>query len=108
LLDRMEFIRLSGYTRNEKDHIAVRYLVPKQLKVNGIKEGELAIAELHSRHRGYYTREAGVRSLSARFQDLRKAVKALLLKKQRTKLTVTSRQIWKKYLGVRVSVLASR
>jgi ATP-dependent Lon protease len=102
LLDRMEVIRLSGYTEDEKINIAERYLVPKQLKVNGIKEGELAIAESAVRDIvRYYTREAGVRSLEREISKIcRKAVKALLLKKQRTKISVTSRNL-EKYLGVR-------
>jgi len=102
LLDRMEVIRLSGYTEDEKVNIAVRYLVPKQLKVNGIKEGELAIAESALRDIvRYYTREAGVRSLEREVSKIcRKAVKALLLKKQSTKITVTSRNL-EKYLGVK-------
>ena len=102
LLDRMEVIRLSGYTEDEKINIAMRYLVPKQLKVNGIKDGELAIAESALRDIvRYYTRESGVRSLEREISKIcRKAVKALLLKKQSTKLSVTSRNL-EKYLGVR-------
>jgi ATP-dependent Lon protease len=102
LLDRMEVIRLSGYTEDEKVNIAVRYLAPKQLKVNGIKEGELAIAESAIRDIvRYYTREAGVRSLERELSKIcRKAVKALLLKKQTRKILVTSRNL-EKYLGVR-------
>jgi ATP-dependent Lon protease len=102
LLDRMEVIRLSGYTEDEKINIAERYLVPKQLKVNGIKEGELAIAESAIRDIvRYYTREAGVRSLEREISKVcRKAVKALLLKKQASKISVTSRNL-EKYLGVR-------
>jgi ATP-dependent Lon protease len=102
LLDRMEVIRLSGYTEDEKINIAVRYLVPKQLKVNGIKDGELAIAESAIRDIvRYYTREAGVRSLEREVSKIcRKAVKALLLKKQKSKISVTSRNL-EKYLGVR-------
>src|SRR3569833_148923 len=102
LLDRMEVIRLSGYTEDEKINIAERYLVPKQLKVNGIKEGELVIAESAIRDLvRYYTREAGVRSLEREISTVcRKAVKALLLKKQSSKISVTSRNL-EKYLGVR-------
>ncbi|MHB1353990.1 MAG: endopeptidase La [Thiobacillus sp.] len=102
LLDRMEVIRLSGYTEDEKINIAERYLVPKQLKVNGIKDVELSIAESAIRDIvRYYTREAGVRSLEREISKVcRKAVKALLLKRQSTKIAVTSRNL-EKYLGVR-------
>jgi ATP-dependent Lon protease len=102
LLDRMEVIRLSGYTEDEKVSIAERYLAPKQLKVNGIKDGELAIAESAIRDIvRYYTREAGVRSLERELSKIcRKAVKALLLRKQKTRIMVTSRNL-EKYLGVR-------
>ncbi|MDZ7583305.1 MAG: endopeptidase La, partial [Thiobacillus sp.] len=102
LLDRMEVIRLSGYTEDEKINIAMRYLAPKQLKVNGIKESELVIAESAIRDIvRYYTREAGVRSLEREISKIcRKAVKALLLKKQSTRISVTSRNL-EKYLGVR-------
>ncbi len=102
LLDRMEVIRLSGYTEDEKINIAERYLVPKQLKVNGIKDSELSVAESALRDIvRYYTREAGVRSLEREISKIcRKAVKALLLKKQKTKVIVTSRNL-EKYLGVR-------
>ena len=82
LLDRMEVIRLSGYTEDEKINIALRYLVPKQLKNNGIKEEELLIEESAVRDIvRYYTREAGVRSLEREISKIcRKVVKALLLK----------------------------
>ncbi|SUA21681.1 ATP-dependent Lon protease [Neisseria gonorrhoeae] len=64
LLDRMEIIRLSGYTEDEKINIAMQYLVPKQMKRNGVKEGELVVEESAVRDIiRYYTREAGVRSL---------------------------------------------
>jgi len=82
LLDRMEVIRLSGYTEDEKINIATRYLIPKQLKNNGIKEDELRIEESAVRDIvRYYTREAGVRSLEREISKIcRKVVKALLLK----------------------------
>jgi ATP-dependent Lon protease len=82
LLDRMEVIRLSGYTEDEKVNIATRYLIPKQLKNNGIKEEELRIEESAVRDIvRYYTREAGVRSLEREISKIcRKVVKALLLK----------------------------
>ncbi len=102
LLDRMEVIRLSGYTEDEKVSIAERYLVTKQMKANGLKESEFQIAESALRDVvRYYTREAGVRSLDRDISKIcRKAVKSLLLKKHKGKLTVTSRNL-EKYLGVR-------
>ncbi len=102
LLDRMEVIRLSGYTEDEKINIAQRYLVQKQMKANGLKDSEFAIAESALRDLvRYYTREAGVRSLDREISKIcRKAVKQLLLKKQKSKLSVTSRNL-DKYVGVR-------
>ena len=82
LLDRMEVIRLSGYTEDEKVNIAQRYLLPKQKKNNGLKEGEIDLAEAAIRDIiRYYTREAGVRSLEREISKIcRKVVKMLLLK----------------------------
>ncbi len=102
LLDRMEVIRLSGYTEDEKINIAHRYLVPKQMKANGLKDTEFAIADSALRDIvRYYTREAGVRSLDREISKIcRKAVKSLLLKAHKGKLSVTSRNL-DKYLGVR-------
>jgi ATP-dependent Lon protease len=105
LLDRMEVIRLPGYTEDEKRNIARRYLVPKQIKQNGLKERELKISD------GavldivrYYTREAGVRNLERELAKIsRKAVKHLLLDKadkQDGAIAVTPRNL-DKYLGVR-------
>ncbi|VVD65818.1 ATP-dependent protease La [Pandoraea pneumonica] len=83
LLDRMEVIRLSGYTEDEKVNIAQRYLLPKQKKNNGLKEGEIDLTEAAIRDIiRYYTREAGVRSLEREISKIcRKVVKMLLLKK---------------------------
>lgn len=102
LLDRMEVIRLSGYTEDEKTSIAQRYLLPKQIKNNGLKEGEISVAESAIRDIiRYYTREAGVRSLEREISKIcRKVVKMLLLKKQDRKITVNSKNI-DKFLGVR-------
>ncbi len=81
LLDRMEVIRIAGYTEEEKINIALRYLIPKQVKNNGLKEGEIEIGE--SAVRGiirYYTREAGVRNLERDIAKIcRKVVKSLVL-----------------------------
>ncbi|GAA4028165.1 endopeptidase La [Actimicrobium antarcticum] len=102
LLDRMEVIRLSGYTEDEKTSIAQRYLLPKQIKNNGLLEGEISIAESAIRDIiRYYTREAGVRALEREISKIcRKVVKMLLLKKQEKKVAVTGKNI-DKFLGVR-------
>ncbi|MFZ6772923.1 endopeptidase La [Undibacterium sp. SXout7W] len=102
LLDRMEVIRLSGYTEDEKTSIAQRYLLPKQIKNNGLKDGEITVAESAIRDIiRYYTREAGVRSLEREISKIcRKVVKMLLLKKNEKKATVNSKNL-DKYLGVR-------
>ena len=102
LLDRMEVIRLSGYTEDEKVNIAMRYLVSKQRKNNGLKESEISISDSAVRDIvRYYTREAGVRSLEREISKIfRKVAKELLLGKKRTKITVTAKNL-EKYLGVR-------
>ena len=102
LLDRMEVIRLSGYTEDEKTSIAQRYLLPKQIKNNGLKEDEITVAESALRDIiRYYTREAGVRSLEREVSKIcRKVVKMLLLKKTEKKIAVTSKNL-DKFLGVR-------
>jgi len=102
LLDRMEVIRLSGYTEDEKVHIALRFLLPKQLKANGIKRDELSITEDALRDIvRYYTREAGVRSLERDISKIcRKVVKSLVLRKRNSKIIVNAKNL-DKYLGVR-------
>ncbi len=102
LLDRMEVIRLSGYTEDEKTNIAVRYLLPKQLKNNGIKDGEMEVREDAVRDIvRYYTREAGVRSLERELSKIcRKVVKGLLLKKLTPTVVVTAENL-SEFLGVR-------
>ncbi len=102
LLDRMEVLRLSGYTEDEKLNIATRYLLPKQMKNHGLKENELAISEAALRDvTRYYTREAGVRSMEREISKIcRKVVKALLLKDKQKKITVSARNLGK-YLDVR-------
>ena len=81
LLDRMEIIRLSGYTEDEKINIAMQYLVPKQMKRNGMKEGELVVEESAVRDIiRYYTREAGVvRSIARLPKICRKVVMQITL-----------------------------
>ncbi|KUM05082.1 endopeptidase La [Chromobacterium subtsugae] len=103
LLDRMEIIRLSGYTEDEKVNIALKYLLPKQMEANGVREGELAVQESAIRDIvRYYTREAGVRSLDREVAKIcRKVVTGALLKPGKTgKVTVSAKNL-DKYLGVR-------
>jgi ATP-dependent Lon protease len=102
LLDRMEVIRLAGYTEDEKVNIALRYLLPKQMKNNGLKETELAVSEAALRDIvRYYTREAGVRSLEREVAKIcRKAVTSHTLKKAKGKISVTPKNL-DKFLGVR-------
>jgi len=103
LLDRMEVINVSSYTEDEKVNIATRYLIPKAVKNNGLKEGELNISESAIRDiLRYYTREAGVRGLDREISKIcRKVVKALLTESAKGgKVAVTSRNL-DKYLGVR-------
>ncbi|GAB4204001.1 MAG: endopeptidase La [Tibeticola sp.] len=102
LLDRMEVIRLSGYTEDEKVNIATRYLAPKQMKNNGVRDGELNITEDAVRDIvRYYTREAGVRSLEREISKIcRKVVKALQLKARTAPVTVSAENL-DEFLGVR-------
>ncbi len=102
LLDRMEVIRLSGYTEDEKANIATKYLLPKQLANNGVREGELQVSEEAVRDIvRYYTREAGVRSLERELSKIcRKVVKGLQLKKMVAPVEVTSDNL-NEFLGVR-------
>ena len=102
LLDRMEVIRLSGYTEDEKVNIAKRYLLPKQITNNGLKEGELEVKDDALRDIvRYYTREAGVRSLERELSKIcRKVVKGLQLQKLKPKVIVKAANLHD-YLGVR-------
>ena len=102
LLDRMEVIRLAGYTEDEKIHIAMRYLVPKQIKNSGLAAKEIQISELAVRDIiRYYTREAGVRSLEREIAKIcRKVVKALAVKPSSKRVNVTPKNL-EDYLGVR-------
>ena len=105
LLDRMEVIRISGYTEDEKVNIAQRYLIPKQIKANGLKEEEISISEEVVRDIiRYYTREAGVRGLEREISKIcRKVVKQLLLNKasEANNLVSVSSDNLEQYLGVR-------
>ncbi len=102
LLDRMEVIRISGYTEDEKVNIAAKYLIPKQLKRNGLKIDEISISEATVREIiRYYTREAGVRNLEREIANLcRKVVKQLLLKPAAKRAVVRPAGL-EKLLGVK-------
>ena len=102
LLDRMEVIRIPGYTEDEKLNIARNYLIPKQLRENGLKPDELAISDSAVRDVvRYYTREAGVRNLERELAKIfRKVVKNLLLKPKNRQTHIVPKSV-QKYLGVR-------
>jgi ATP-dependent Lon protease len=102
LLDRMEVIRLSGYTEDEKINIAIRYLVPKQMKNHGLEEGEVAFSEATIRDIvRFYTREAGVRNVEREIAKIcRKVVKQKVSKKTESKTRITPKSL-QKYLGVK-------
>jgi ATP-dependent Lon protease len=101
LLDRMEIIRIPGYTEDEKVEIAKRHLIPKQCQAHGLKKAEWTITDDALRDLiRYYTREAGVRNLEREVANLtRKAIKDILMKKL-SKVAVTRRNL-EKYAGVR-------
>jgi ATP-dependent Lon protease len=101
LMDRMEVIRLPGYTEDEKVEIAQRHLLPKQVKEHGLKKGEWSISEDALRDIiRYYTREAGVRNLEREIANLaRKSIKEILMKN--LKKIVISRRNLEKFAGVR-------
>ncbi|MBU6492673.1 MAG: endopeptidase La [Burkholderiales bacterium] len=103
LLDRMEVIRLAGYTEDEKVSIAQRYLLPKQKKNNGLKDGEIEVTESAIRDIiRYYTREAGVRSLEREISKIcRKVVKMLLLKQTDKPMVTVEADNLDAFLGVR-------
>ena len=101
LLDRMEVIRLSGYTEDEKVQIAIKHLIPKQVKKHGLKDEEWSISEAGIRELiRHYTKESGVRNLEREIANLaRKAIKDILMEETDT-IKVTRRNI-EKYLGVK-------
>lgn len=101
LMDRMEIIRLGGYTEDEKIQIVRQHLIDKQVKMAGLKKGELTISDLAIRDLiRYYTREAGVRSLEREVANLcRKAIKEILMR-GKTKVSVTPGNL-EKYAGIR-------
>jgi len=102
LLDRMEVIRIPGYTEDEKINIAMRYLLPKQIESNGLKSSEISVSQHAIRDIvRYYTREAGVRNLEREISKIcRKVVKELVLHEKGKKISITPRNL-EKYLGVK-------
>ena len=102
LLDRMEVIRLAGYTEDEKINIATRFLIPKQIENNGLKSSEIDISESVVRDIvRFYTREAGVRGLEREISKIcRKVVKGLLLKPRKTRVSIKETNL-DDYLGVK-------
>ena len=103
LLDRMEIIRLSGYTEDEKVEIAKRHLILKQIEKHGLKKGEWSISESGLRDLvRYYTRESGVRNLERELANLaRKAIKEILVFKKKGKTVNVTRRNLSKWLGVK-------
>ncbi len=102
LLDRMEVIRIPGYTEDEKLNIAKRYLLPKQMEQHGLKDHEISITEMVLMDIiRYYTRESGVRNLEREIAKIcRKSVKKLALEKGKTRITTTTKNL-ESFLGVR-------
>jgi ATP-dependent Lon protease len=103
LLDRMEVIRLSGYTEDEKIEIAKRHLIPKQIEKHGLKKGEWSISDSGLRDLvRYYTRESGVRNMERELANLaRKAIKEILISKKKDKTVGVTRRNLGKWLGVK-------
>ncbi len=103
LLDRMEIIRIAGYTEDEKIEIAERHLLPKAIEENGLKKGEFSISADALRDMvRYYTREAGVRNLEREIASLaRKSVKEIMISGGKTKAVAVTRRNLEKYAGVK-------
>lgn len=99
LLDRMEVIEISSYTENEKEHIAREHLIPKQMKINGLKEKQLAVTEeaVKAIISGY-TREAGVRNLERRFGEICRKAARMILQDQRENVEVKKENL-EEFLG---------
>lgn len=99
LLDRMEVIEISSYTENEKEHIAREHLIPKQMKINGLKEKQLAVTEeaVKAIISGY-TREAGVRNLERRFGEICRKAARMILQEQRENVEVNKENL-EEFLG---------
>ncbi len=101
LLDRMEVIQISGYTEEEKLNIAVRYLLPKQLKAHGLKKSNLSIDEQGVRDIiNYYTRESGVRNLEREIATVCRKVAAKIVMNSSKQVKITSKNL-EKYLGIK-------
>ena len=102
LLDRMEVIRISGYTEDEKVRIAQKYLIPKQIENAGLKQEEIKIAEAAIRDIiRFYSREAGVRNLEREIATICRKVVRNILQKPATKSAAVTQKVLEKYLGVK-------
>ncbi len=103
LLDRMEIIKISGYTENEKINISKKYLIPKQIKNNSLKKNEIKINnESIIKIIRYYTKESGVRGLEREISKIcRKTIKLILLKKNKNKIIKITKNNIKNYLGIK-------
>ena len=94
LLDRMEVIEISGYTENEKEHIAKEHLIPKQMEINGIQEGQLVIqTPVLGKIINQYTKEAGVRSLERKIGQICRKAARQLMENGKEKVTVNSKNL---------------
>ena len=94
LLDRMEVIEISGYTENEKEHIAKEHLIPKQMEINGIQEGQLVIqTPVLGKIINQYTKEAGVRSLERKIGQICRKAARQLMEDGKEKVTVNSKNL---------------
>ena len=103
LLDRMEVIEISGYTENEKEHIAKEHLIPKQMEINGIQEGQLVIqTPVLGKIINQYTKEAGVRSLERKIGQICRKAARQLMENGKEKVTVNSKNL-EAFLGRRCS-----
>ena len=99
LLDRMELIEVSSYTENEKEHIAKEHLIQKQMKKNGLKDGELTISSSALRRMiSGYTREAGVRNLERKIGEICRKAAREIYQGDKTKIKITESNL-EKYLG---------
>ena len=102
LLDRMEVVRIPGYTEDEKVHISEEHLLPKQFRLNGVRENEIAVSEAVVREIvRYYTREAGVRNLDREMGKICRKIVKENMDRDKEKKTIVTKNNLEKYLGVK-------